>query len=195
VPERLFPFFQVELPLELGPPDGRWLLRGSIEGEAKRIVVLSTVGGRRADAGKRRGGRRRRGGDPDLEQSSVPVTRATVISPDEAFHSRGQAEAWLARIDADAETERAFSTIARLSQAHRIAFADPWPADVSPSRALALRVGFGDGEQVAQGHWLSAVELPTAAGGRRWGRSKDSRSSSIRPPPASGKNLSGGNVF
>lgn len=171
MPERFFPFVQVELALELGPPDGRWMLRDPLDGEVDRVVVLSTAGGRRADAGRRRSRRRtRRLDEPETEPASVPVTRATVIAARAAFDSQKQAETWLAGIDPDAETEIAFASVARLCQAHRIASADAWLADLSPSQALALRAGFGGGEQVAKGRWSKAVALPSPGSGRGRGR-------------------------
>jgi hypothetical protein len=43
---------------------------------------------------------------------------------------------------------------------HRVAAADPLLADADPARALVCRVGYGTGEQVADGDWESARELP-----------------------------------
>jgi hypothetical protein len=44
--------------------------------------------------------------------------------------------------------------------AHRIATADPHIRELSPAQALIVRAGWGEGEQVAYGHWLHARELP-----------------------------------
>lgn len=171
MPERLFPFVQVELPLELGPPDGRWMLRSPLDGEVDRIVVLSTAGGHRADAGRRRSRRRVRPVEgTEAEPPTVPVTRATVIATRQAFDAQERAEAWLAGIDPDAEAERAFASIAELCQAHRIASSEAALTDPSPARALALRAGFGQGEQVANGRWLRAVSLPAPGSKGRRGR-------------------------
>lgn len=171
MPERLFPFLQVELSLELGPPDGRWMLRSPLDGQVDRVIVLSTVGGRRADEGKRhRRSRARRAEHPETAQASVAVTRATVITPREAFETQARAEAWLSSLNPDVETAKAFAAIAQLAQADRIAAAKPWLADPSPTQALAVRAGFGQGEQVADGRWLRAVELPTRAQETRRGR-------------------------
>jgi len=57
VPVRLFTFVQMELPWELGPADGRYLLRkaeGPEANEPEHVVVLATIGAeRRGMLGKR----------------------------------------------------------------------------------------------------------------------------------------------
>ena len=40
MPERLFIFIQMEFPWALGPPDGRYLIRGEAGAEPERVVVL-----------------------------------------------------------------------------------------------------------------------------------------------------------
>jgi hypothetical protein len=44
-----------------------------------------------------------------------------------------------------------------------VASADPWVADADPAHALVCRVGYGTGEQVADGDWEAARELPLPA--------------------------------
>ena len=44
--EHLFLFVQLEFPWELGPPDGRYLIRSSAGAEPERVVVLETLGAR-----------------------------------------------------------------------------------------------------------------------------------------------------
>ena len=48
----------------------------------------------------------------------------------------------------------------RLIHAHRTAAGDPFIADVDPGRAVAVRFGFGTGDEVADGRWRRANELP-----------------------------------
>ena len=48
----------------------------------------------------------------------------------------------------------------RLIHAHRTAAGDPFIADVDPGRAVAVRFGFGTGDDVADGRWRRANELP-----------------------------------
>jgi hypothetical protein len=51
------------------------------------------------------------------------------------------------------------TTVARLVAAYRVAAADAFAGDVDPARAVALRVGYGTGDQVAVGEWTAAREL------------------------------------
>jgi hypothetical protein len=69
----------------------------------------------------------------------------------------------------------------RVLHFHRIASADPYVHEVSPAQALVIRAGWGEGEQVADGLWRHAHELPLQAGKRtRSGRRRD-RSAALRP--------------
>jgi hypothetical protein len=197
VPERLFLFIQLELPWLLGPPDGRYLLRtrraqtpaqlaelsADEAGEPERVIVLGTVGaGRRAELGlgQRRSRRRRRAHPRPTTPAPAPVdvTRATIIDP-VSLSAERQAHAWLADLDAELQTRAAVAALNRLLFAHRIAAADPSIHEVSPAQALVIRAGWGEGEQVADGLWLHALELPwaPASGGRR----RIGRSAALRP--------------
>jgi hypothetical protein len=161
VAERLFLFVQFEFPWELGPPDGRYLLRGGPEREPEHVVVLGTVGAARRVEGMLRGRRRTRPHPVAPEPAPTPValTRATVIDP-EAVASDAQAQAWLRALDPERETLAASDVLGRVLHAYRIATADPYIHEPSPARALAIRAGWGEGEQVADGHWRQAMELP-----------------------------------
>jgi hypothetical protein len=111
----------------------------------------------------RRARRRARRAEPALKE--VEVTRATVIDA-APLGDLDLADAWLARAVGD-ESERVLGeALALLNQAvagHRLAAFDPWVADADPGRALVCRVGYGTGEQVADGEWESARELPPPA--------------------------------
>ncbi|HXA55057.1 MAG TPA: hypothetical protein VNV37_09320, partial [Solirubrobacteraceae bacterium] len=168
---RLFLFVQMELPWELGPPDGRYLLRAGVDrttrplrggaeadprAEAERVVILETVGA--APQRGRLGTRRRPPVDPEPEPAKVPVTRATVIDPVPVSAAR-QARAWLAELDTEQEAKATAGTLNRMLYAHRIAAADPYMRELSPAQALTIRAGWGEGEQVAYGQWAHAREL------------------------------------
>jgi hypothetical protein len=160
MPARLFTFVQMELPWELGPADGRYLLRKPTAApdarEPQHVVVLSTIGAtRRGLLGRRT---RTRRAEPNPEPSSVPVTRATIIDP-VALSLESQAQAWLRELDPEHEAQAATDVLNRMLFAHRIAVAAPHIHEVSPAQALVLRAGFGEGEHVADGLWLDAREL------------------------------------
>jgi hypothetical protein len=166
--ERLFLFVQMEFPWELGPADGRYLLREHVEGDPERVVVLDTV-----STVRRRGrlGARRPQATPEPEP--VPTTRATVIDP-VSVSAESQARKWLTQLDIERETNAATAILNRVLLAHRIAGADPHVRELSPAHALVIRAGWGEGEQVAYGRWLHARELPLD------GRRRQRRSAALR---------------
>jgi hypothetical protein len=153
---RLFLFVQLELPWELGPADGRYVLRAAGGGEPERVVILETVG-----ATPRRGrlaARRRPPVAPEPEPTTVPITRATVIDP-VSLSAERQAQAWLAGLDTEREAWAAAATLNRVLFAYRTAATDPSAREFFPTQALAIRAGWGEGEQVAYGRWAHAREL------------------------------------
>jgi hypothetical protein len=181
-PGRLFLFVQCELPWELGPPDGRYLLRSPSDGEPERVIVLATLGAGRAtlarEAGplRRRAAARRRAVAAEPEPEPVTSTSATIVDPVPVSAER-QARAWLAELRPEREVAAAFAALNRVLHAQRIATADPYAREVSPAQALTIRAGWGEGEQVAEGRWLHAVELPLTGARQRVRR----RASALRP--------------
>jgi hypothetical protein len=148
------------------------------------VLVLRTLGApeRRALGGRRprllSGAARRAAPAGRAEPEPVPTARVTVVRP-EPFPSRGEAAAWLAslrrdRAATDAELESAVRAVNRALAAYRAAAADPYAGDVSVSRALVARLGYGGGEAVAEGRFVDAVELPRG-GARRPRRSMEAR--------------------
>ncbi|HVR05692.1 MAG TPA: hypothetical protein VMS02_06590 [Solirubrobacteraceae bacterium] len=170
--ERLFLFLQLEFPWELGPADGRYLLRRPIDREPERVIILETLGAERR-AGGRRTGRRRPQVQPEPQPEPVATARATVIDP-VSVSAESQARAWLDGLDATREADAATATLNRVLFAQRIATADPYVHELSPAQALVVRAGWGEGEQVAYGRWLHAREL-------RRGRQRVRRSAALRP--------------
>jgi hypothetical protein len=159
----LFAFVQLEFGFLLGPPDGRYLLRRAPDADPEHVLVLRTLG---APERWRLRGRRARPVE-EAEPAPVPTSRATLVRA-APFESRVRAEEWLARVraDGDASAEEVLGGCRELNavlHAHRIAAADPHARDVGPAQALLARVGFGEGEQVADGRYAAALEL---SGGR-----------------------------
>jgi hypothetical protein len=133
------------------------------------VLVLSTVG-----APPRQ---RRARSLESAEVEPVPTSRATVVRPS-AFESVSEAADWLAELRAseervDEELGYALSVLNRALSARRLATADPYLSEVSFDRALVARVGYGDGEAVADGRFAEALELPRP-GARRVKRSMES---------------------
>ncbi len=84
--------------------------------------------------------------------------RATVIDVGTTFGGEEPARAWLARAG-EREVADGLAVLNRALHAFRLVTADPYLHPVERRRALVARVGFGDGEQVADGLWMEAREL------------------------------------
>jgi hypothetical protein len=116
-----------------GPPEGRYLVRSSADAELEAVLVLGGV-------------------------------LATVVRP-EPFASREHAELWLEQLRDDddalhAELLSALAIVNRALRAQRLARADPFVAELSAAAPLVVRVGYGEGEALADGRFADAVELP-----------------------------------
>jgi len=138
----------------VGPDPGRYIVRRFAGDDVRQVLVIGGF-----DAPRRL---RRRSRRADPGPTSVELTRATLIDatplgePDEA-------DAWLERASGDDRsrvTGDALELLNRAVAGHRVASADPWVPDADPAHALVCRVGYGTGEQVAEGEWEAAVELP-----------------------------------
>jgi hypothetical protein len=123
--------------------------------DARAVLVIGGL------EGPRRLGKRARRADPGPME--VDLTRATVIDA-EPLGELEAADVWLERAVSESKVvDGALEVLNRAVAGHRIASADPWVADADPTHALVCRVGYGIGEQVADGTWESARELPGRA--------------------------------
>jgi hypothetical protein len=135
----------------VGPDPGRYVVRRYAGDDVRQVLVIGGF-----DAPRRL---RRRSRRADPGPTSVELTRATVIdaTPLES------ADAWLERASGDDRARvigEALELLNRAVAGQRIASADPWLADADLAHALVCRVGYGSGEQVAEGDWEAARELP-----------------------------------
>jgi hypothetical protein len=168
----VFRFVQWEFPGALGPGSGRYALRPVPGEEPRQVVVIEAAEASRR--GRRLSGRRARSVPAEPPPATVPVTRATVVAA-EPFPDTGAAGLWLADAagaGAEAAVAEALAVLNLAVEAHRVAAADPYVREVSPSDALVTRLGYGSGEQVADGRWVEARELPPPDATRR-GRRMD----------------------
>jgi hypothetical protein len=159
-PGARFRLVQFEFAFPLGPSDGRYLTRSGPDAEPERVIVLRTTGAAPRPLIGRRRPRRAEGEEP----AAVPIVRATVIDTD-PLDSADAAEAWLDELRRDGDAHRAaveagVGVLNRLLRAHRAAAADPGVRDVAPTGANAVRIGYGSGDQVAEGRYEDAYELP-----------------------------------
>ena len=136
-------------------------MRPSADALVESVLVLSTLG---APERRRLGGRRPKA-VTEAEPEPVPTARAT-IARGAPFPSAEEAAAWLAGADLDAELAGAVLVLNRALHAHRVASADPYVTEVSASRALVARVGYGSGDEVVDGRFGEAREVPVGGRGR-----------------------------
>ncbi len=159
----VFVFVQLDFPWELGLADGRYLLRARQGGEPERVLVLQTI-----------------------KDAPASASRITLIDP-VSLPAESQASAWLEDAERDREhtLEEALSVLNRILYLHRISSADPYAHEVSASQAIAIRAGWGSGEELASGRYTQARELPAGrqAGERRGllrlGRGRRARASAL----------------
>ena len=159
----MFRFAQVELPWPLGPPDGRYLVRSQDDAGVapSHVLVFATLGARE----RRLGRRRQRTAEPQPDPTAVSTGRATVIDVGEPLDEAG-ARSWLAGAGED-ELATELAVLNRSLHAFRIVSADPYLQPVARPQALAARLGYGAGEEVAEGLWTAAKELSLPAARRR----------------------------
>jgi hypothetical protein len=164
----LFRFVQVELPWALGPPDGRYLVRAEDAEEAAptHVLVFATLGApeRRRLAGRRR----QRDAEPEPAPAAVATGRATVIDVGAPI-DQAHAPAWLAGAGED-DLEAGLAVLNRALHCFRLITADPYLQPVGRAQAIVARVGFGAGEEVADGRWTAAKELIVPEGRQRRAR-------------------------
>jgi len=159
VTERRFGFVQWEFAGRLGPDPGRYPVRRFAGDDVREIVV---IGGLEAPRRSLAPHRRRAKAVSEPSAQPVEVTRATVIDAT-PLYEREAAEAWLEQAAGEHAAEVVAGALAVLNRAvagQRVAAADPLLADADAARALVTRIGYGVGEQVAEGEWEAARELP-----------------------------------
>jgi hypothetical protein len=125
------------------------------------VLVLRTLGApqRRFLAGRKGKSVDSAGPEP------VPTSRATLVAPEPFSGGEDEARGWLADMRGDKdraaeELERAVRRLNRVLHAQRVAAADPYARDVAADVALIARIGYGSGEEAADGRFAEAWELP-----------------------------------
>lgn len=89
----------------------------------------------------------------------------------ERLDSAEDGSAWIKAVTRDrrrgADAVRAATRIVnRALGAARAGAQDPLVQEIGASRALAIRLGHGTGDQLAEGRWTEAIELPPPRRGR-----------------------------
>jgi hypothetical protein len=160
---RLFGFVQFEFAGTLAVADGRYVVRIDA---VERVLVFETLG---APPPGRRRRRRSREAEAGALPASLPLTRATAVRASEPFGSEKDAARWLDQANGDDEKSdglvaEGIGLFNQALHAHAVASGDPYVQALNPRLAVAVRLGYGSGEEVANGEFSAAREVDTAAG-------------------------------
>jgi hypothetical protein len=131
------------------------------------VLVVATLGA--PERRRRIAQRKPRQAAPEPDPTPVSTGRATIVGVGKPFADEQQARAWLLRADED-DLGAGLEVLNRTLHAFRLVTADPYLNVITREQALVARIGYGAGEQVADGQWADAREL--AAGGGRQRRAK-----------------------
>lgn len=173
---RIFGFVQLDVGGRLAIADGRYVLRGMGD---EMVLVVETLG---APAPPRRHRRRPRESAPDPMPKAVPLTRATIVRSHHPFATDDEAARWLDEVSdnddaVDDLVTEALTQLNRALHAGTVASGDPHPQALSPTRTAAVRIGYGNGDQVANGAFSSAREIDVHGGASK----RRQRDETLRP--------------
>jgi hypothetical protein len=147
--------------------DGRYLSRDGDRDGAESVLVVLTLAAPPPPARRRR---RPRKSEADAELPSLPLTRTTAVRAFAPFESEQEAARWLdaaseAEDTADILVADGIDLLNRALHAHAVAAADPHSHELTPERAVAVRIGYGDGDEVADSRFTAAREVDVWASG------------------------------
>ncbi|HET7455169.1 MAG TPA: hypothetical protein VFJ76_06580 [Solirubrobacterales bacterium] len=175
---KYFGFVQFDFAGSMPLADGRYLA-GEPESGEEAVLVLQRLGA--PPLGERR---RRRGRPPTAEPEPSPLalTRVTVIRAATPFEAQADAARWLdeaceAEDTVEALAAEAAATLNRALHAQAVAAADPYGRQLAPEQAERVLLGYGSGEETADGRFTDArqVDLAPRAGSRRRRREDELR--------------------
>ena len=114
--------------------------------------------------------RRPRDSEAAAPPAELPLSRATAIRAFEPYESPEEAAAWLATATVnentiDAAVDAGVALLNDALHAQAVAAADPHVATLTAERAVAIRLGYGSGDQIADGVFSEAREVDVAAAG------------------------------
>jgi hypothetical protein len=144
--------------------DGRYLARSGDTGEEESVLVLQQLGAPVA-SGRRR---RRRNAPAEAEPAALALTRATAIRAFAPFEDEETAARWLDEACEAEDTvtvlaEEGIALLNRALHAQAVTAADPRARiDLSPATAERVLVGYGSGEETADGRFSDARQVDVA---------------------------------
>jgi hypothetical protein len=167
---KLFGFVQFDFAGTLPLPEGRYLV-GEPESGEETVLVLQRLGAPTAERRRRRG----RPAPAEPDPAPIALTRATVIRAAAPLEDQAKAARWL---DETCQDEDAVDLVAAeatkiLNQAlhvQAVAAADPHIRQLSAEGAERVLIGYGSGEETADGRFTDARQVdvgPRTASRRR----------------------------
>jgi hypothetical protein len=164
----------------VGLPDGRYLARDADGGDGaggEQVLVIRTL---EAPRPGRRRRQRPKDADAEAKPETLPLTRVTAVRAAEPFSSEDEAVGWL---DEATEAEDTYDVLVaegmallnRALHANGIAAGDPYQPELTPGRATAVRIGYGSGDEVADGRFAAAREVDMRGGLLNRRRNQDLR--------------------
>jgi hypothetical protein len=114
--------------------------------------------------------RRARVVEPEADPAPLPLARATAVRAFAPLADEEAAERWLdeateAEDTADVLVADGIGLLNRALHVHAVAGADPDVHQLTPERAVAVRIGYGNGEEVADSRFAAAREVDVWASG------------------------------
>lgn len=153
------------------------------------VLAIETHG---APGPPRRRRRRAREADGQAPIPTLPLTRVTVVRASRSFEEEDEARRWLEEVredeaSLDSLVAESAAVLSHALHVHAVVSEDPPPPPISADRAAAIRIGFGSGEEVADGEWTSAVEVDAGPGRSR----RRQRADELRPQARTASVLGG----
>lgn len=178
---KLFGFVQFELAGRLPLADGRYLAGpGTGDGTEEWVLVVKAAGAPVTPERRRR--RRGRSTAPDSEPAPLPLTRVMAIRASSPLAGPAEAARWLdeaceAEDTVEILADEAIAPLNRALHAHAVAAEDPHGRELSPEAAERILIGYGSGEETADGRFSDArqVDLAPRSSSRRRQREEELR--------------------
>lgn len=175
---KLFGFVQFDFAGTLPLAEGRYLVGEPDSGE-EAVLVLQRIGAPVAERRRRRG--RPAAAEPDPRP--VSLTRVTVIRAAFPFEDQAQAARWLDETCADEDkidvlAAEATKILNQALHAQAVAAADPYGRQLPPEQAERALIGYGSGEETADGRFADARQVDV---GPRTAFRRRQREEQLRP--------------
>jgi hypothetical protein len=116
----------------------------------------------------RRKRRRPKQAGPDKSATVVPLSTVTLVRAYEPFGSEPEAREWLGKATGsdslDHLLDEAFASLNRALAAEAAATGRPFAGSPVLAQVLGAKVGYGDGDRVADGRFVEALEVDARGG-------------------------------